>query len=136
MSRPASTCRRGRLSRGAARSLRAVLVGLIAVAPGACGEGDQPVRSLRVDAADDESLRFDRSTVHTTSGRTSIEMANPSAIPHAIGIRGHGIDAAGQSVSQDGTSRVEADLEPGTYQLFCPVAGHEQAGMTATLVVR
>ncbi len=136
MSGSVSTRRAARVGPGAASALSAVLVGLIAVAVTGCGEAAQSARSLRVDAAGDESLRFDRSTVHTTSGRVSIEMANPSAIPHAIGIRGHGIDAAGQSVSQDGTSRVGADLEPGTYQLFCPVAGHEQAGMTATLVVR
>lgn len=70
------------------------------------------------------------------AGRTAVEMANPSAIPHAIGIRGRGVDETGETVGKDGVSRVEAALEPGTYTLFCPVGGHEQAGMVARLTVR
>jgi len=91
---------------------------------------------VRLDAAPDGSLRFERRSVSASAGRTSIEMANPSGIPHAIGIRGQGIDERGETVGKDGASRVEADLEPGTYTLFCPVGGHEQAGMTARLAVR
>ena len=62
-------------------------------------------------------------------------MLNPSAIPHAIGIRGNGVSETGETVGQNGTSRVQADLEPGTYELFCPVGSHEEAGMTATVNV-
>ena len=113
----------------------AVLGGLIALPVAACGEGAPAARSLRVDAARDGSLRFDRSAVSTSAGRISIEMLNPSAIPHAIGIRGNGVSETGETVGQNGTSRVQADLEPGTYELFCPVGGHEEAGMTATVNV-
>ncbi len=70
------------------------------------------------------------------AARTSIEMANPSTIPHAIGIRGGGLDESGETVSAGGVSRLDVDLEPGTYTLFCPVGGHEAAGMTARLSVR
>ena len=42
----------------------------------------------------------------------------------------------GETVGRDGTSRIDADLEPGSYELFCPVARREQDGMTATLILR
>lgn len=91
---------------------------------------------MRLDAAPDGLLRFERGTVSATAGRTLVEMANPSGIPHAIGIRGQGVDESGQTVGKGGVSRVEAELGPGTYTLFCPVGGHEQAGMVARLTVR
>lgn len=116
-------------------ALSVVLVGSAALSVGACGEDEPPDRVLRVDAAADGALRFERSAVRTTAGPVAIEMANPSDIPHAIGIRGNGINATGETVGRDRISRVQTELEPGDYRLFCPVAGHEQAGMTATLTV-
>ena len=101
-----------------------------------CGEDESPARSVRLDAAHDGSLRYERRAVSTTAGRVSVQMANPSDIPHAIGLRGHGLDESGETVGRGGVSRVEADLEPGTYTLFCLVGAHEQAGMTAQLTVR
>jgi plastocyanin len=108
----------------------------LAVSTVACGEGDAPATVVRVDAAPDGSLAFERPAARATAGPVSIEMRNPSDIPHAVAIRGGGADATGETVGRDGTSRVQADLRPGTYTLFCPVGGHEQAGMVATLTVR
>ena len=103
---------------------------------GACGGDDRTRSSLRIDAAGDGSLRFERSAVRAAGGRTRIEMRNPSTIPHAIGVRGEGVEEIGETVGKDGTSSLEANLKPGAYDLFCPVGSHEQAGMTARLVVR
>lgn len=101
----------------------------------ACGGDDAPARSVRLDAAADGSLRFERRAVTTQAGRVTIEMANPADIPHAIGIRGGGVDETGKTVGKGGTSSVEAQVERGRYTLFCPVAGHEEAGMVAVLTV-
>lgn len=108
----------------------------VVLATGGCGADDAPTRSLRLDAAPDGSLRFVRPTLRTAPGRAAIEMRNPSDIPHAIGVRGTGVDEVGETVGKGGTSRVEVGLEPGAYVLFCPVGGHEAAGMSARLVVR
>jgi plastocyanin len=91
---------------------------------------------VSLDAAADGSLRFERAALRATAGRASIEMRNPSNIPHVIGVRGNGLDEAGATVGRDGSSRVTPDLRPGLYELFCPVGGHEQTGMTAKLTVR
>ena len=100
-----------------------------------CGGGEAPARSVRLDAAADGSLGFERRAVATRPGRVQIEMANPAEIPHAIGIRGGGVDETGETVGKGGTSSVEADVGPGRYTLFWPVAGHEEAGMVAALTV-
>lgn len=101
-----------------------------------CGGSGAPDQVVHLDAAADGSLRFARSSLQAAPGRVVIEMTNPSSIPHAIGIRGPDVGESGQTVASGGRSRVEAQLKPGRYTLFCPVAGHEQAGMKATLIVR
>ncbi len=53
-----------------------------------------------------------------------------------MGIRGGELDETGETVGKGATSRVEAEVEPWRYVLFCPVGGHEEAGMVATLEVR
>ncbi len=47
-----------------------------------------------------------------------------------------GVDEVVATVGRDGSSRATAVLRPGVYELFCPLGGHEQAGMTAKLTVR
>jgi uncharacterized cupredoxin-like copper-binding protein len=42
---------------------------------------------------------------------------------------------ASDLVSQ-GTTSVTADLKPGTYEYFCNVPGHKEAGMDGTLTVK
>ncbi len=110
-----------------------ILSGLVVTG---CGGDDAPARSVRIDAAADGSLRFARAELQTPPGATVIEMANPSQIPHAVAIRGDDTNETGQTVGNAGTSRVKLELKPGRYALVCPVGGHEQAGMVATLVVR
>ncbi len=112
------------------------VLGVLALGFAACGADERPRSSVRLEAAADGSLRFERDALEARAGRAAIEMANPSDIPHAIGARGNGIDDVGETVGRDGTSSVEVELEPGVYELFCPVGGHEQAGMTAKLTVR
>ncbi len=109
---------------------------VVVLALAACGGSDGPRSAVRLDAAGDGSLRFESRTLDARAGRASIDMGNPSDIPHAIGVRGKEIEEVGETVGRDETSSVEADLEPGVYELFCPVGGHEQAGMTAKLTVR
>jgi uncharacterized cupredoxin-like copper-binding protein len=88
----------------------------------------------------DESggLSFSKSRLSAKRGRVRIVMRNPSGnkLPHAVAIEGHGVDKHGKTVQPGGTSRVTANLRPGAYKFYCPVSGHEAAGMKGTLTVR
>jgi len=85
--------------------------------------------------ADKSRLKFNRTTLHVHHGKVTILMANPSSIPHGVGIKGHGKDRDGKTVTKGGTSRVTLTLKKGTYTFYCPVPGHEAAGMKGKLVV-
>ena len=87
-------------------------------------------------AADKSALKFDKSTLDAKAGKVTITMDNPSDIPHAVAIEGNGVDVDGKTVGKGEKSIASADLKPGTYEFYCPVPGHEAAGMEGKLTVK
>jgi plastocyanin len=87
-------------------------------------------------AADASALKFDKTKLTAKAGKVTLEMANPSGIPHAVAVEGNGVDVDGKTVGKGGTSTATADLKAGTYEFYCPVPGHKAAGMKGTLTVK
>jgi uncharacterized cupredoxin-like copper-binding protein len=85
--------------------------------------------------ADPSELRFSKSALAAPAGTVTLIMENPSALEHNIAVRGEGVDEQGEIVGQGEESRVTVDLEPGEYEFYCSVPGHEDAGMKGTLTV-
>lgn len=83
-----------------------------------------------------DALRFSKPSLSARAGKVTISLTNPSAIPHNIAIKGHGIDVRGSIVTSGGVSTVTAVLKPGTYTYYCSLPGHAAAGMTGTLTVK
>ena len=86
-------------------------------------------------AADKSALKFDKTSLTAKAGMVTLEMENPSQLPHAIAIKGNGVDVDGKTIGNGETSTASTDLKPGTYTFYCPVPGHEAAGMKGTLTV-
>ena len=86
-------------------------------------------------AADKSALKFDKTSLTAKAGKVTLEMDNPSQVPHAVAIKGNGVDVDGKTVGNGETSTASTDLKPGTYTFYCPVPGHEAAGMKGTLTV-
>jgi plastocyanin len=99
---------------------------------GAAGGG----RALTLSADPGGDLSFDTDTLEAPAGQVTIEMGNPSSVPHNVSIEGRGVDEEGRTVEQGGTSTVTAELQPGEYDFYCSVAGHREGGMEGTLTVR
>lgn len=101
------------------------------------GGGGSAGTKLNISADASGQLAFDTSTLKAKAGTVTITMANPSSsgVPHAVAIEGNGVDEDGETAGPGGTSTVTAKLKPGTYTFYCPVDGHEQAGMKGTLTV-
>jgi plastocyanin len=97
----------------------------------AAGEGT----TLAFSAPEDGSLKFDQSEATTKAGTVTVTFANPSSVPHAVEIEGNGVEAESETVTGADAPPFEVELEPGTYEFYCPVAGHEAAGMKGTLTV-
>jgi plastocyanin len=90
--------------------------------------------SLKVSASK-TALKFNKKTLRASHGKVTIVMSNPSSTKHAIAVEGHGVDKDGKTVGKGKTSRVTVTLKKGTYTFYCPVDGHEDAGMKGKLIV-
>jgi plastocyanin len=100
----------------------------------AAGEGGGRTLSLSADPGGE--LSFDTGALEARAGRVTIQMENPSSVPHNVSIEGGGVDEEGKTVEQGGTSTVTAELRPGEYDFYCSVSGHREGGMEGTLTVR
>jgi plastocyanin len=125
--------------------MRKLVPVLIDVALAGCGGSNKssatptstaagPATSLQL-AADKSALKFDKTSLTAKAGKVTLSMANPSQIPHAIAIKGNGVDVDGKTIGNGETSTASTNLKPGTYTFYCPVPGHEAAGMKGTLTV-
>jgi uncharacterized cupredoxin-like copper-binding protein len=95
-------------------------------------------RTLHVSADAHGKPRFHPDRLSARPGTVTIVMRNPrsSGMMHAVSIEGHGVDKDGKTVKPGGTSSVTARLKKGSYEFYCPVDGHRQAGMKGGITVR
>jgi plastocyanin len=101
--------------------------------PGGGGGGT----TLRISADPGGDLKFTKSSLSSKAGDVTIVMKNPSSAtaPHAVEIEGQGVEEKSGVVEPGGTAKVTAKLEPGTYEFYCPVGNHYDAGMEGELTV-
>jgi plastocyanin len=101
------------------------------------GGGGGGGTTLAIAATERGGLGFSQRTLTARAGTVTIRLANGSedSLPHAVAIEGNGVDKDGATVQPGGTSTVTVRLKPGRYTFYCPVDGHEDAGMKGTLTV-
>lgn len=92
---------------------------------------------LKLTADPGGALAFDTQALSAKAGSVTIDLSNPKSagIPHAIAIQGNGVDKDGKIADPGASSSVTVTLKPGKYTYYCPVPGHEAAGMKGTLTV-
>jgi|GEM_PF-1561801 len=83
------------------------------------------------------AIGLSRDTV--PAGDVSIQVMNAGTRPHALEVEGRGIERETQPIAPGATATLTVRLEPGTYEVSCPVdeegPDHDERGMRATLVV-
>ena len=112
---------------GAVAAVAAVLAVATAVGPGpatAAGGG-----ALTVDMA---NAAFEPTALTAPSGQVTIQVVNRDLFWHSLTIDQPAVNV---DVPVGGARRLTFTLPPGTYQFYCRVPGHRQAGMVGTLTV-
>lgn len=97
---------------------------------GSAAEGcDTASSSVGIEAQD--QLTFDADAYEAGAGCIEVTYRNAGSIAHTLLVKGQ--KGFKLSVGDEDTGTVS--LEAGTYTLYCDIAGHEAAGMEATLTV-
>ena len=114
--------------------------GLLATAVKAAGGGEPAVEAngeLEIDADPSGQLAYVTDKAEATAGAITVKMGNESDVEHDIALEGNGVQAKGEVVGKGGTSEFHVDdLPAGTYQYYCTLPGHREAGMEGTLTVK
>jgi plastocyanin len=80
-------------------------------------------------AFDPDSVEVDE------AGETTFRLVNEGEFPHALEIEGGDLEEETEEIGPGETTELTVDLEPGEYELYCPVGDHREQGMEGTLVV-
>jgi plastocyanin len=82
-------------------------------------------------------LAYNQKDVSAKAGSVTIDFTNDESISHDVAVESSSGDTVGQTdLVASGTANTTVDLQPGTYQFFCTVPGHREAGMEGTLTVK
>jgi uncharacterized cupredoxin-like copper-binding protein len=88
---------------------------------------------VSIPADPDGQLAYQVKNATAKAGKVTLSSKNDASVPHNIAIKG---DGEGPVVQGGKVSEVSDTLKAGTYEFYCSVPGHEQAGMKGTLKVR
>ena len=70
------------------------------------------------------------------AGPTTFVVTNAGEVEHNFEVEGEGVEESfGENLPPGETRELEVELEPGTYEVYCPVADHDEAGMRLELTV-
>jgi plastocyanin len=71
------------------------------------------------------------------AGTVTFAVKNTGSVPHAFEVEGHGIERATDVIQPGASATLKLTLEPGNYDVYCPVGGdsHKHLGMETHLRV-
>jgi uncharacterized cupredoxin-like copper-binding protein len=69
------------------------------------------------------------------AGSYSFEVKNDGKIEHDLVVKGNGVDDKTPTIQPGKSATLSVDLKPGTYDVYCSIPGHKQAGMDVKLTV-
>lgn len=103
---------------------------------GTTGSTAPATQTINVDADPTGRLEFVQKTLTAKAGAVTFVLRNASSVGHNLAIQGNGVTAGPTAtVSSGKTADLVATLKPGTYEFYCAVPGHKEAGMRGTLTV-
>jgi uncharacterized cupredoxin-like copper-binding protein len=74
-------------------------------------------------------------TKSVSAGRVTFDVENDGNIPHDLVVEGNGVEEKTPVFDAGQSKTLTVDLKPGTYDLYCSVPGHKEAGMDLKLTV-
>lgn len=97
----------------------------------ATGAGAEPI------AVTVSDFMIDPNEIELAGTTLTIDVTNDGPTPHNLSVRDESdeIVLATEDLGAGESETITGELEPGTYTIFCSLAGHESLGMAGTLTV-
>ena len=80
-------------------------------------------------------LKFNTKVLRAKAGKIKLVFTNQSTIQHNVRIESGETELGGTKKITKGTTTAYVTLKKGTYNFYCSVPGHEDAGMKGKLIV-
>jgi uncharacterized cupredoxin-like copper-binding protein len=106
-----------------------------AVAPLAGATPARPAANTVTISASKTGLMYMQKTVRAKAGRITLVFRNPSMLRHDVRLEIGEKEYGGTKKIAHGSTAVVVNLKAGKYHFYCSVTGHEDAGMSGTLIV-
>ncbi len=131
------------------RWLAGLVVGVVALVASGCGSSSSkantsssptsggtiaPGSGSKVTVGETE-YKLALSTDSFTAGSYTFTAVNNGKIVHALEIDGPGVHAVTGDIEPGQSASVSVQLQPGKYDVFCPIPGHKALGMNAEITV-
>ena len=69
-------------------------------------------------------------------GLYEFDISNDGKVGHALAVEGHGVEAKTATIDPGSSGTLQVNLaKSGSYEVYCPIDGHKDKGMKATLTV-
>jgi plastocyanin len=98
-------------------------------APGGGGAGGS------VDISETE-FKLDPADPTVSAGSVTFNVTNDGGVTHALEVEGNGVEEETDDISGGQSAKLTVDLQPGTYEIYCPIDSHKDQGMEGTLTVQ
>ena len=82
----------------------------------------------------EREFRIGLSSSHALLGRVRLEIKNTGRYPHALAIKGAGVNTKTKLIQPGKSAVLLVTLKQGAYTLWCPVPGHAAQGMKASII--
>jgi plastocyanin len=93
--------------------------------------------TVELEADPGGALAYTTTEADAKTGKVTVEFKNPQGLAHDVAIENEAGETVGKTeLIADSQTSTTVKLKPGTYNYYCTVPGHREAGMEGTLVVK